>query len=325
MTVPPPIRSGFSILRDGDSVPPALQGAYAAIGNFDGVHRGHRAALDLAIARARAAGRAALALTFEPHPRRYFLPDAPTFRLTPEPVKLRLFAAAGLDGAVVMTFNAELAGRTADGFVANILVGWLGIGGVVVGDNFHFGKGRAGSPALLRAEGEKRGFAVEILDRVTWRGKAVSSGAVRAALAIGDIAEASDLLGRNWFIEGEVIRGAARGRELGFPTANIALDPDNGLRHGIYAVRAHVEGRSYDAVASFGRRPQFDNGAPLLETMLFDFSGDLYGKTMTVEFIGFIRAEEKFASVDALKARMDVDCGEARAILSRVLAEAGRR
>jgi riboflavin kinase / FMN adenylyltransferase len=252
------------------------------------------------------------------------MPDAPTFRLTPEPAKLRLFADEDLDGAVVMNFNASLAGRTAEEFIGDILVGWLRIGGVVVGDNFHFGKGRTGSPAMLREEGARRGFEAEILDRVTWRGKPVSSGTVRAALAEGDIGEANDLLGHNWFIEGEVIPGARRGRELGFPTANIALDPDCGLRHGIYAVRAHVDGKAHDAVASFGRRPQFDNGAPLLETMLFDFSGDLYGQVLTIEFVGFIRPEQKFDSVDALKARMEIDCNEARALLARDIAEAGK-
>lgn len=324
MTASPAIRPGFSILRDGDPVPPRLEGACVAIGNFDGLHRGHRAAIDRAVAQGHAAGRTALALTFEPHPRRFFLPDAPTFRLTPEPVKLRLFAETGLDGAVVLNFNAALAGRTAEEFIDRILAGWLKIGGVVVGDNFHFGKGRAGNPAMLREEGAKRGFAVDILDRVTWKGKAVSSGAVRSALAEGDIEEANDLLGRHWFVEGEVIRGAARGRELGFPTANIALDAGNALRHGIYAVRAVVDGKKYDAVASFGRRPQFDNGAPLLEVMLLDFSGDLYGQTLTVEFVGFIRLEEKFASVEALKARMDVDLAEAREMLARDSRQAGK-
>jgi riboflavin kinase / FMN adenylyltransferase len=317
MTVPPPIPAGFLTVRDGGPVPKAAEGAFVAIGNFDGLHRGHKAALKLARDLAGKAGRPALALTFEPHPRRFFLPDAPTFRLTPEPAKLKLFAAEGIDGAVVMTFDATLAGRTAQEFIVEELVGRLKISGVVVGDNFHFGKGRSGSPAMLREEGAKRGFAVEILDRVKRQGKPVSSGAVRAALAQGDIAEANDLLGHNWFIEGEVIRGAARGRELGFPTANLALDPDNGLRHGIYAVRAHVGGKTHDAVASFGRRPQFDNGTPLLETMLFDFEGDLYGKTLTVEFVGFIRPEAKFESVEALKARMDQDCAEARALLTR--------
>jgi riboflavin kinase/FMN adenylyltransferase len=324
MTIPPPIRPGFSIVRNGDPVPSALAGAWVAIGNFDGLHRGHRAALALATGRARAAGRPAMALTFEPHPRRFFLPDAPTFRLTPEPAKLRLFAAEGLDGAVVMNFNATLAGRTADEFISNLRVGWLKVGGVVVGDNFHFGKGRTGGIEMLRDEGARHGFGVEILDRVIWRGKPVSSGVVRARLAEGKIYDANDLLGHNWFIEVEVIPGAKRGRDLGFPTANIALEPGCALLQGIYAARAHVDGKSYEAVASYGSRPQFDDGDLLLETMLFDFSGDLYGKTLTVEFVEFIRPERKFESVEALKERMDVDCREARAILARDAAQAGK-
>jgi riboflavin kinase/FMN adenylyltransferase len=317
MTASPANPPALPIVRDGDPVPDRLGGAFVAIGNFDGVHRGHRAAIDATIALAKPHGRAALALTFEPHPRRFFLPDAPTFRLTPETVKLQLLAATGLDGVVVMTFDAELAGRTAEEFVADTLVRRLGIVGVVVGDNFRFGRGRAGTPDFLREQGARHSFAVKILDRVTWRGKPVSSGAVRDALGAGDIARANDLLSYRWFVEGEVIRGAARGRELGFPTANIALDPDNGLRHAIYAVRATASGKSHDAVASFGRRPQFDHGAPLLEVMLLDFAGDLYGQKLTVEFIGFIRPEEKFASVEALKQRMMVDVAEARAQLVR--------
>jgi riboflavin kinase/FMN adenylyltransferase len=323
MTIPPPIRPGFSIVRDGDPVPPALQGAWIAIGNFDGLHRGHRAALALAKGNARVGGRPSLALTFEPHPRRFFLPNAPTFRLTPEPAKLRLFAAEELDGAVVMNFDATLAARTADEFISDLLVGWLRVGGIVVGDNFHFGKGRTGGIDMLRAEGARQGFGVEILDRVVWRGKPVSSGVVRARLADGNIVAANDLLGHNWFIEGEVIPGAKRGRELGFPTANIALEPGCDLLHGIYAVRAHLDRKVYQAVASFGSRPQFDDGPALLETMLFDFSGDLYGQTLTVEFVDFIRAEKKFESVEALQERMAVDCREARSILARDAAQAG--
>jgi riboflavin kinase/FMN adenylyltransferase len=323
MIVSSALPSAFTVVRDGGSLPPRLTGAFVAIGNFDGVHRGHRAAIDAAIAGARGQGRAALVLTFEPHPRRFFLPDAKTFRLTPEPVKLRVLADTGIDGAVVMNFDAALAARTAEEFVTGTLVEWLKIAGVVVGDNFRFGKGRGGTPELLRAEGTRLGFEVKVLDRVTWRGKPVSSGAVRTALEKGDIAEANDLLGYNWFIEGGVIRGAARGRALGFPTANLELDPDCGLMHGIYAVRVLAEGKEYDAVASFGRRPQFDHGPPLLEVMLFDFAGDLYDRVLTVEFVGLIRAERKFESVEALKMRMAVDCDEARAILAR--SRAGKR
>jgi riboflavin kinase/FMN adenylyltransferase len=316
MTVPPPIRPGFPIVRDDDEFPSRLQGAFVGIGNFDGLHRGHRAAIGRVIEHARTAKAPALVLTFEPHPRRFFLPDAATFRLTPEPAKLRLIAATGVDGAVVMTFGAELANHTAEDFIAETLLGRMKIAGAVVGDNFHFGKKRAGSPAMLKEEGQRLGFAVDVLERVTWRGAPVSSGSVRAALGEGDIARANDLLGHNWFIQGEVVPGAARGRALGFPTANIVLEPDCALLHGIYAVRAYLDGNAHDAVASFGRRPQFDNGAPVLETMLFDFTGDLYGETLTVEFVDFIRPEGKFESIEALKQRMAVDVEEARELLA---------
>lgn len=317
MTLPPALPSGFVVLRDGDAVPSALRGAVAAIGNFDGVHRGHRAAINLAKVRAKQREKPALALTFEPHPRTFFKPEEPVFRLSPEPLKLRMFAKAGLDGAVVMAFNADLARRPAEEFVSELLVKRLGLGGVVVGEDFRFGKGRGGSADLLRAMGEKAGFTVDALPQVVSGGKPISSGAVREALAAGAIKQATALLGHSWFIEGEVIRGAARGRELGFPTANIALDPAATLLHGIYAVRAHADGSAHDAVASFGRRPQFDNGAPLLETMLFSFEGDLYGKTLAVEFVDFIRPEAKFDSVDALKAQMARDVQAARGVLSK--------
>ncbi len=316
MGIPKLLTSGFPVVRDGASVPEKVRGGVAAIGNFDGVHRGHRAAIEIAKGRARKILGPALALTFEPHPRSFFKPGEPVFRLSPEPLKLRLFADAGLDGAVVMTFNAELAKRSAEEFIAEVLVERLGLKGVVVGEDFRFGKGRGGSADLLREMGQKLGFTVDAIPQVMSGGKPISSGAVRTALAAGNIAEATDLLGHSWFIEGEVVRGAARGRELGFPTANIALDPATQLLHGIYAVCVHVDGQTHNGVASYGRRPQFDNGAPLLETMLFDFEGSLYGKTMAVEFAGFIRPEAKFESVDALKAQMAVDVRAARDMLA---------
>ncbi len=316
MTIPSTLPSGFAILRDVDAVPASMRGMVVAIGNFDGVHRGHRAAIDMAKVRAGKKDKPALALTFEPHPRTFFKPDEPVFRLSPEPLKLRLFADAGLDGAVVMAFNAGLAKRPAEEFISEILVKRLGIGGVVIGEDFRFGKGRMGSPELLREIGGKSGFSVDAIPQVMSGGRPVSSGAVRMALAAGHIKDATALLGHTWFIEGEVVRGAARGRELGFPTANVLLDPVTQLLHGIYAVRACVDGRTYDSVASYGRRPQFDNGAPVLETMLFDFEADLYGKTLAVEFVDFIRAEAKFDSVDALKAQMAKDVRAARDMLS---------
>jgi riboflavin kinase/FMN adenylyltransferase len=305
--------SAFPVIRGGASMPAGLKRAFVAIGNFDGVHRGHRAVFGAA----RGKGAKTLALTFEPHPRTFFKPDAPVFRITPEPAKLRLLAANGLDGAVVLEFNRELASLTAEEFVSKILVDWLDISGVAVGHDFHFGRQRQGTPEFLVDAGKRHGFAVEIVSPLNDGGVPVSSGAIRAALAEGDITRAETLLGHPWFVSGEVIHGEKRGRDLGFPTANIKLDPSCQLKHAIYAVRAHVGGRAHDAVASFGRRPQFDNGAPLLETFLFDFSGDLYGQEMTVEFAGFIRAEAKFDSLDALIAQMNRDSDEARAILAR--------
>jgi riboflavin kinase/FMN adenylyltransferase len=324
MSLPPPIGPRFPVIRDGTPVPSELSGGFAAIGNFDGVHRGHRAALDAALALARSRGRPALALTFEPHPRRFFLPDAPTFRLTPEPAKLRLLAAAGIDAVAILAFDAALAGRSAEEFVRDILVARLRLGGVVVGDNFRFGRKRLGTTKFLREEGARHGLEVKILDRVAWRGIPVSSGIVRAALGAGDIPGAEDFLGHSWFVEGTVERGAQRGRELGFPTANLALDPDCGLKHGIYAVRTYLAGARHDSVASFGRRPQFDNGPPLLEVLLFDFDADLYGRSLDVEFVAFIRPERRFDTVEALQAQMQRDCDAARAILAGGIAPAGK-
>jgi riboflavin kinase/FMN adenylyltransferase len=319
MSVPPRLPPDFPVIRDGAIVPAALKRGFVAIGNFDGVHRGHRAVIETARAQAHMnANRSpALALTFEPHPRSFFKPDAPAFRITPEHAKLRLLAANSLDGAVVMHFDKELASFTAEEFVSKILVGWLGISGVVVGHDFHFGKQRQGTPEFLIEAGKRYGFAVEIVASLNDSGVPVSSGKIRDALEAGDIAQANELLGYAWFAAGEVSHGEKRGRELGFPTANIRLDPSCKLKHAIYAVRAHAGGKAHDAVASYGRRPQFDNGAPLLETFLFDFEGDLYGQEITVEFVGFIRAEAKFDSLDALIVQMNRDSEQARVLLKK--------
>jgi riboflavin kinase / FMN adenylyltransferase len=300
-----------------DDVPPALKGAVVAIGNFDGVHRGHRAVIAAAQRRAVALGRPAAALTFSPHPRELFQPGKPLFNLTDERTKLRLLAGAGLDGAIVMTFDAGFAGTTAEDFIGKILVERLGISGAAIGFDFHFGKNRGGSPELLRREGERLGFAVDIAPPLEDEGRPVSSGAVRRALADGKVVEAAELLGAPWFVSGEIIHGDKRGRELGFPTANIRLDPACGLKHGIYAVRTEIKGKRIDGVASFGRRPTFDNGAPLLEVFLLDFAGELYGAQIDVAFIAWIRAEAKFETIDDLKRHMDADVAHARATLAR--------
>jgi riboflavin kinase/FMN adenylyltransferase len=317
MPVPPAVPSTFAVMRDGDPVPSRLRHGFVAIGNFDGVHRGHRAVIDATLARARTAGAPALALTFEPHPRVYFRPGEPLFRLTPEGAKLRLFASAGLDGAVVLRFDAALANLSAEAFVDEILGQRLAIAGVTVGADFHFGKSRRGSPEFLKQQGARRGFTVELVAQLMDGGVPLSSGLVRAALAEGRIRDATALLGHAWFVEGAVRRGNSRGRTLGFPTANLQLDPSTTLKHGIYAVRARLGEQSFDAVASFGRRPQFDDGAPLLEAFLFDFSGDLYGRMLTIEFVDFIRPEAKFPSVEALVAEMKRDSEKARAILAK--------
>ena len=310
----------FAVCRDGERLPDALRGAVVAIGNFDGVHRGHQVLLEAAIGEARRQGAPALVLTFEPHPREFFAPQKPLFRLTPEAAKLAIFDRLGMDGAVVRRFDAALAGTSARDFVG-LLAGELGAAGVVVGHDFHFGKGREGNPALLEALARELGLQSLIVPQVSLAGEPVSSSAIRAALEAGDIARANALLGYRWFVQGEVRHGEKRGRTLGFPTANIRLPENCRLRHGIYAVRAALgAGEMRDGVASFGRRPTFDNGAPLLEVFLFDFSGDLYGRLIEVELVGWIRAEERFPSADALMARMNEDAGTAR----RMLAQAER-
>ena len=305
----------FHVVYDGEAGP--LQGAVVAIGNFDGVHRGHRAVIGAALSRAKQLGRKAAALTFSPHPRRFLRPQDTLFQLSSDRGRLRLLAATGLDGAIVMTFDATLAATSAEDFIGQMLVGRFGIGGAAIGFDFHFGKSRAGSPAYLAEQGARLGFAVDIVPPLEDEGRPVSSGAVRIALSQGKVVEAAELLGAPWFISGEVIHGDKRGRDLGFPTANIRLAPSCGLKHGIYAVRVGIGGERHDGVASFGVRPMFDDGAPLLEVFLFDFGRDLYGQTIDVAFIGWIRPELKLDSVATLKTQMAADSAQARDALQR--------
>ncbi|ACA16683.1 riboflavin biosynthesis protein RibF [Methylobacterium sp. 4-46] len=305
--------------RDGEPVPAALRGAVAAIGNFDGLHRGHLALVAAVREMAADRGGPSAVLTFEPHPRDFFAPDRPVFRLTGEGAKLAILARLGLDGVFLRRFDSALAGTSAAGFVTGLLKRDLGLAGVVIGHDFHFGRGREGTPGLLRALCAENGLACRVIDPVAAGGgeAPVSSSAIRAALAAGDIALANHLLGFRWFVEGEVRHGDKRGRVLGFPTANLAL-PACGLAHGIYAVRARLpDGTMRDGAASYGRRPTFDNGAPLLETTLFDFSGDLYGRRLAVEFVAYLRGEARFDSAEALVAQMHRDAAEARLVLAR--------
>src|SRR5246500_2493343 len=306
----------FTVIRDNTPAQAIPRGAVVAMGNFDGVHLGHRAVISAALEMGRAHGRPALALTFEPHPRRFFSPTIPQFRLSDETAKLRLLAGTGLAGAVIMTFDKTRAGTTAQDFIHHDLIERLGISGIAVGYDFHFGKGRVGSPSLLVSEAPRLGIEVDVQPHIDIDERPVSSSAIRMALAEGQIADATAMLGGPWFVTGEVIHGEKRGRDLGFPTANIRLDKNCSLKHGIYAVRVGRGAERLNGVASFGRRPTFDNGAPLLEVFLFDFEGDLYGAVLDVAFIGFIREELKFSSGAALVRQMDDDSVRARAQLA---------
>ncbi|MBR1232409.1 bifunctional riboflavin kinase/FAD synthetase [Bradyrhizobium sp. AUGA SZCCT0177] len=312
--------TGFTVIRDTTPAADIPKGAVVAMGNFDGVHLGHRAVIAAALNMGRAHGKPAFAVTFEPHPRSFFSPNSPQFRLTDETNKLRLLAATGLAGAVVMTFDKGRAGTSAQDFIHHDLIGRLGISGIAVGYDFHFGKGRVGSPSLLVSEAPRLGIEVDVQAHVDIAERPVSSSAIRMALAEGQIDDATAMLGGPWFATGEVIHGEKRGRDLGYPTANIRLDKNCALKHGIYAVRVgRGQGKDQvrlNGVASYGRRPTFDNGAPLLEVFLFDFKGDLYGSVLDVAFIAFIRDELKFDGIEALIRQMDDDSAHARAALA---------
>ena len=307
---------GFCLVQGLHPLPQGFARAVVALGNFDGLHRGHRAVIAEAQRLAASSGLPAGLLSFEPHPRSFFKPDAPLFRLTPAPLKAALACAMGLQGLIELPFNHALAGTSAHDFIEDMLVRQLGIGGIVIGHDFHFGKGRQGSPEMIAEMGARLGIPVSVVPALKEGEAPVSSSQIRDCLVEGDVAAAARLLGYRWLVRGEVVHGDKRGRLLGFPTANMVLGKDCALRHGIYAVRMAVDGVVHDGVASFGRRPTFDDGAPRLETFVFDFDGDLYGKQVDVEFCGFLRGEAKFDSVEALIVQMDADCARARTILA---------
>jgi riboflavin kinase/FMN adenylyltransferase len=311
----------FRRIPGDERLPASLRGGVVAIGNFDGVHRGHQAVLQRALDEARRRGAPALVLTFEPHPRKVFRPDVPLFILTPPPMKARLLAHLGFDAVVEQAFTRDFASQDAETFVTKVLEENLGISHSVTGFDFHFGKNRQGGPAYLMAAGERHGFGVTLVDAFRDEGaEIVSSSRIRELLAAGDVAQAAGLLGYRFTVEAEVTQGKQLGRTLGFPTANMVLPAEAELKHGIYAVRLRrADGSLHDGVASFGRRPTVDeNGAPLLETFVFDHSGDFYGETCQVSLFGYLRGEVKFDGLDALVVQMKRDDEEARALLAGV-------
>lgn len=299
----------------------SLSGGVVAIGNFDGVHRGHRAVLDRALEIAAHTNTPALVLTFEPHPRSVFQPENPVFRLTPAPMKARLLGALGFDGIVEQQFSKEFASLSADKFIQSILIDGLKASHVVTGFDFHFGNARQGGPAYLMDAGKAHGFEVTLIDAFRDEGASVvSSSRIRNCLADGNVVEAAGLLGYRYMVSAEIIKGKQLGRTIGYPTANMLLLDENRLVHGIYAVRFRTQaGTIHDGVASFGRRPSVDSsGEPWLETFVFDFNADLYGQICDVSFFGFLRGEQKFDGLSALTTQIRRDEEEARALLSGV-------
>ncbi len=308
----------FTRLSALADLPEHLRGAYVAIGNFDGLHRGHQTIIAALREKAGQAGVPALMLTFEPHPRDVFAPAPFMFRLTQGDAKARLAEALGLDGIVILPFDHAFSQTEAEDFVQTILVEQLGARGVITGSDFHFGRQRRGTPAFLKAAGDRLGFDVQTLDLMDEGDEPISSSRIRAALSEGAVVAANRLLGYHWFFDGCVVQGDQRGRELGFPTANTMTPTGFQLAQGVYAVRARLGDRLLDGVAAYGK-PMFDNQRPPFETHLFDFDEDIYGQTIQVALVCHIRGQEVFSGLDELMAAMDRDSRKARALI----AEAG--
>ena len=308
----------MKIFRHIRDIPDAYKGAVVALGNFDGVHLGHQALIGQARMLAEERGAPFGVVAFEPHPQEFFHPQTESFRLTPFRAKARLIAGLGADAMFALVFDAEMAARSAQDFVLDVLVEGLGVGCVVVGDDFQFGKGRAGNTTVLAYMGEMEGFGVDIFHPVTAAGgEKISSTRIREDLKAGRPVDAAKLLGHWWSVEGRIEHGDKRGRTIGVPTANTRLDDCLKPAFGVYAVRAMIldDDRvvaTHDGVANFGIRPMFETNVPLLETWLFDFDDDLYGKHLSVELIAYLRPEAKFDGLDALKAQIAKDAAQAR-------------
>ncbi len=307
-----PHSADLHLFQAHDVFPSGLQGRVLAIGNFDGVHLGHASVVALTAQLALHLKAQPGVLTFEPHPRSFFQPDRPVFRLSDAELKAARLRELGVDGMLALSFNASLAAMPAEAFLDDLLIRRLRVAGLVVGEDFRFGQRRTGNLDLLRS---RLGERVVVAPPFALDGEIVSSSKIRQALENGDVAQATKLLGRPWRLCGEVRHGDKRGRELGFPTANMWLADDCRLAHGIYAVRMRIDGIWRDGVASYGRRPTFDNGAPRIETFLFDFSGDLYGRIVDLDLIAWIRPELKFDGLEPLIAQMQLDSAKARQLL----------
>jgi len=307
------------IFRHFAELPDAVRGGVVALGNFDGVHRGHQAVIGKALELAKGWGAPAGVMTFEPHPRSVFLPDQPPFRLTPFRIKARLIEALGVDFLLMQHFDKAFAAHSADEFVQQVLIEGLGARAVVVGYDFCFGKARSGNVARLREQKEFETFAVDAQGGAD--GQVFSSNMIRQSLLDAKPERAAEILGRLWEIEGRVETGDQRGRTIGFPTANLHLADYLRPANGVYAVRAGIDHGSdtiwHDGVANLGRRPTFDKQDVILEAHLFDFDGDLYGRHLRVALAGHIRPERKFDGLSALKAQIVEDCDTARSILSK--------
>lgn len=307
------------IVRDYQYTTEADRGASIAIGNFDGVHIGHRAVIDLARTEAEALNAPLGVMTFEPHPRELFAPDAPPFRLTGPAARAHRLEKIGVEVLYELTFNPALAALSPEDFVSRVLVDGLGVRHVTVGADFHFGAKRAGTTDTLRAFGETHGFGVTVADLISEGSEEVSSTAIREALSAGRPRDAKSMLGHWHRIEGPVIRGDQRGRDLGYPTANMSIAGLHQPKFGVYAVMVDVltgtHKGSYRGAASLGLRPQFDGETPNLETYIFDFKGDLYGETLSVALVDYLRPEARFDSLEGLIEQMNADCAQARTIL----------
>ncbi len=309
--------TAFSFLRSLDAVPPSLRGGVVVIGNFDGCHRGHQHIFVAARTLAETSGKPPVMVTFEPHPRDVFAPEPFLFRLTDGEQKARLAAAFGFSGIVILPFSPALAAVEAEDFTRSYLVDALGASVVVVGADFHFGKGRAGTPEFLRTAGKRYGFEVRQLDLISENDEPISSSRVRRALEKGDVERANALLGYRWMVEGTVIMGDQRGRKLGFPTANFALPANSRLAESVYAVRVKLGNRLFDGIAGHGR-PMFDNTQPPFEVHILDFDEDIYGAHIEVAIIAHLRQNFRFDGVDALIAQMNKDKTEARDMLAKI-------